>query len=242
MIIFTDQGRTAGPNYGVAMRPTSGGPIVRLGEGDVQDLSADGKSVLAFVLSTPPRIMSYPVGPGQAVRLDHSEFENLSEGRWVVGDQRLLLSGNIAGQPARCFVLDLANGELTPVGPEGIGEGRPSPDGKAFMARSRSGWAIYPLSGTAPGKPVASLMPQDWVIRWSPDGSAVFVIQPNQIPCPVERVDLATGKRHTVMVLGEGRGAGLVSVLAASMADDLQSLVYAAWDYTSVLFTATGKR
>jgi len=241
-IIFTDQGRTAGPNYGVAMRPTSGGPIVRLGEGDVQDLSADGKSVLAFVPSTPPRIMSYPVGAGQAVRLDHSEFENLSQGHWLVGGQRLLVSGNIAGQPSRCFVFDPTNGEVTPVGAEGIGEARPSPDGKTFIARSKSGWSTYPLSGAAEGKRVASLTPQDWVIRWSPDGSAVFTVQQNQIPAPVERVDLATGKRQTVMMLSEGSSAGRVSLLSASMADDLQSIVYSAWDYTSVLFTATGKR
>ncbi len=241
-LLFTDQSTLAGPNYGVAMRPTSGGPIVRLGEGDVSDISADGKSVLAVVPSTPPRIVSYPMGAGQAVQLDRGQFENVSEAAWLRGETRVLVSGNLAGQPARAFVLDPATHEATPVGPEGIWECLPSPDGTLFIARTKTGWAIHSLQGTTEGKPVASMTPRDYVIRWNLDGSAVFVFHRSQIPAPVERIDLATGKRETVMVLSEGNSAGRVSVLSVSMADDLKSIAYAAWDYTSVLFTVTGRR
>jgi hypothetical protein len=186
--------------------------------------------------------VSYPVGAGQAMRLDQGQLENLAQGHWLEGGQRVLVSGNIAGQPARCFVLDPTSGTLTPVGPEGLGEARPSPDGRAFVARSRSAWAIYPLSETGEGKSVPSMTPDDWVIRWSPDGSALFVMQRNEIPTPVDRIELATGKRRTVMTLSEKNSAGRVSVLSASMADDMQSIAYTAWDCTSVRFTATGKR
>jgi WD40-like Beta Propeller Repeat len=127
-LVFTDQSLLAGPNYGVAMRPTAGGPIVRLGEGSAEDISMDGKSVLAIVPSTPPRIVVYPLGAGQPVRLDRGEFENLSDAFWLPGGARVLVSGNTKGQPAGCFVLDTAGGDLTPVGPEGIWEGFPAPD------------------------------------------------------------------------------------------------------------------
>jgi dipeptidyl aminopeptidase/acylaminoacyl peptidase len=238
-LFFTDQSSTGGANYGVAMRPTAGGPIVRLGEGNVQQVSTDGTSALVTVPSTPPRLMTYPVGTGQAVRLDHGEFENLSDAAWLPDGKQVLVSGNFAGQPSRCFILDPTAGELKPVGPEGILEGHPSPDGKTFIARTKTGWSTFPLAGDGGGKPVDALTPDDYLIRWNLDGSAVFVFHRNEIPTPVERVDPATGKRQTIMMLSDRDRAGRVSILTVSMADDLRSVAYATWNYTSVLFTVT---
>jgi len=238
-LFFTDQSRAAGPNYGVAMRPTAGGPIVRLGEGFAEQVSSDEKFVLVTVPSTPPRLMKYPVGTGQSVRLDHGEFQNLGGAAWLPDETRILVSGNIAGQPPRCFILDPAGGKLTPVGPEGILEGLPAPDGKTFIARTKTGWSIFPLSGEGEGRAVTSMTPDDNLIRFNLDGSAVFTTHRNEIPTAISRIDLTTGKRETTMMLGDVNSAGLVSVFAASMADDLRSIAYATWNYTSVLFTVT---
>ena len=204
-LLFTDQSEFAGPNYGVAMRPTSGGPIVRLGEGTVEEFSGDGKSVLAMVPSTPPRVVSYPIGVGQSVRLDRGQFENVSDARWLPGETRILVSGNLPGGPARAFLLDPATHDAKPVGADGTWSCFPSPDGKTFIARNKTGWAVFPLEGTGAGTPVPSLTPRDYFIRWNIDGSAVFVSQRGEVPAPVERIELATGKRQTVDDSERGR-------------------------------------
>ncbi len=116
MLAFTDQSLGAGPYYAVTIRPTSGGAVVRLGEGSGLQFSADGKSVLAYVYSSPPRLMSYPVGVGQPTRLDHGEFENISNASWMPDGHRILVDGNEPGKPPRSFVLDSSSGSMEPVG------------------------------------------------------------------------------------------------------------------------------
>jgi Tol biopolymer transport system component len=241
-VLFTDQSSTGGPNYMVTLRPTSGGPILGLGEGDAEAFAPDGKSVLAAVPSTPPRLMVYPVGAGQAVQIDQGNFENISNADWMPDGKRVLVSANLAGQPPRCFLLDPDTGTVEPMGPEGIREGFPSSDGKEFVARSQSGWSIYPMEADAEGRPVPSTSSKDYVIRWDPDGSALFFYQRAQIPGRVDRVEIESGRRETVLTLGEEHIAGRVSILGVSMADDLRSVAYATWDYRSVLYTVERTR
>ena len=238
-VAFTDASSLAGVNYAVTLRPAAGGAIIRLGEGTAAQFSADGKFVLAIVPSTPPRLMAYPVGAGKAVQFDRGEFENMSGALWLPGEDRILVSGNLTGQPSRCFLLVAATGETTPVGPPGIRDAFPSPRGSEFVARSQSGWSIYPLSDAGEGSPVASMVTKDYVIRWHPDGSALYVYQKTQIPAIVDRIEVATGRRETVLTLGERNRAGRVSITSVSMADDLHSVAYVARHYASVLYTVT---
>ncbi|MEJ2078533.1 MAG: protein kinase [Acidobacteriota bacterium] len=239
-ILFTDESEAAGPNYSATLRPTSGGAIVRLGEGFGTDFSVDGRFVLSVVPSTPPRVMSYPVGAGQSVQLDRGQFENISDAYWTPDGAHVLVSGNLADQPPRCFLLDPTTREATPIGPEGIREGRPSPDGKVFAARTQSGWSVFPISGDGDGSPVPSMTVSDLLIRWSPDATAVYAFHQATVPTPVDRIDVSTGRRETIATLG-GHRVGLVSVLTVSIGNDLKAMVYATWNYSSVLYTVTSK-
>jgi hypothetical protein len=81
------------------------------------------------------------------------------------------------------------------------------------------------------------MTPADELIRWSPDGSAVYCFPRGEVPSKVDRIDLASGRRETVHVVGDRDQAGLVSVLSVTMADDLKTLVYGAWYYSSTLYT-----
>ncbi len=236
-IVFTDQSLDAGPTYQVTLRPAAGGAIVRLGEGTATQFSPDGKSVLVVVYSTPQRLMAYPLGVGAAVRLDRGTLQNISGAHWMPDGHRVLVDGNETGGPPRSFLLDPASGRMEPVGPEGIWESLPSPDGASFIARSQTGWAVYPTSVPGEGRAVPSMTSKDYVIRWSPDGSAVYCFGRAEIPSAVERVDVVSGRRETVTILGDRNQEGLVSILSVSMADDRRTMVYAAWNYTSVLYT-----
>ncbi len=236
-VVFCDQAEDGGPNYGVTLRSAEGGAIVRLGEGIAQQFSKDGKSVLAVVPSTPPRIMRYPVGAGQPVRLDHGEFENIGQAQWMPGEDEMLVSGNQMGQPPRCFLLAKATSEPKPVGPPGIRDGVPSPDGKLFVANAQTGWWLYPIAGKGEPRKLESMSSQDQLVRWNLDGSALYCFEGNTIPTSLDRVEIASGKRTKVASLGGGDGAGLLNIVTISMADDLKSVVYSAWYYDSVLYT-----
>ncbi len=236
-VVFTDQAEGGGPNYGVTLRSTSGGAIVRLGEGVAQEFSADGKSVLVAVPSTPPRVMSYPVGAGQPLRLDHGEFENIGQALWMPGESAVLVSGNVAGQPPRCFLLSASTTEPKPVGPVGIRGGFPSPDGKVFVALSQTGWWIYSISGEESPRKLESLSSHDQLVRWNLDGSALYCFREANSPTSLDRIEIATGKRESIMTLGGTDRTGLLNLIDVSMADDLRSVVYAGWYYDSVLYT-----
>ena len=127
----------AGAYYSVALRPTSGGAPVRLGEGTGTAFSPDGRRVLAYVPTTPARVVSYPVGAGEEVRLDSGQFENVSQASWLPGETRVLVAANVAGHPPRCYVLDPSAGTAEPVGPEGIRVCAPSPTDGWSWSRTR---------------------------------------------------------------------------------------------------------
>ncbi len=235
-LFFTDQSVAAGPNYGVALRPTTGGEITRLGEGTASDLASDGKSVLVVVFSTPPRLMKYPVGAGQPVQLDRGGMENISDAHWIADGPRVLLSGNKPGEAPRCFILDPSSGQIQAVGAEGILTGTPAPDGNSFIAQSQSDWTVFPMAESGEGRKVPGMTTRDYLVRWSPDARAVHVFHRSEVPSLVERVDIQTGQRETVALLGDTNQPGLVSIISVSLADDLRTLVYGAWNYSSVLY------
>jgi Tol biopolymer transport system component len=241
-LMFTDQSPQAGPNYSVDLRPTSGGAVVRLGEGNGAAFSSDGRRVLAYTMDAPAQVLSYPIGAGQPTRLDSGRFENVSDSFWLPGDQRVLVAGNEAGQPSRCWLLDPAAGTAQAVGPEGLRVCAPSPDGQQFLALGVTGWALIPLTGSGPPRPLTATSPHDHFVRWSPDGSAIFVLDSFASPVRVDRVEVATGRRSEALTVDSGDRAGRVSILDVSLADDLRSFVYTAWYYRSELYLVRGAR
>jgi Tol biopolymer transport system component len=236
-LCFTDESVTAGPNYAVTLRSTSGGDILRLGEGSATDFSRDEKSVLAIVYSTPPRVMSYPIGAGDPVRLDAGNFENVSDARWL-SDGRVLVSGNEKGKPARAFLLDPSSHQAQPIGPEGIRDCMPSPQGNRFIARSQSAWSVLPLSGSGDGRSVPLMTEIDYVMQWSADGASVYAFHRSEVPTAIERINVDTGARTHLATVGSDNRSGLVSILSATMTEDLHMLVYGTWYYNSILYTA----
>ena len=63
-LLFSESSGAFGNNYAVCLRKTDGSPVIRLGEGGVGDLSPDGRWALAFVPTSPDRLVLYPTGPG----------------------------------------------------------------------------------------------------------------------------------------------------------------------------------
>jgi hypothetical protein len=246
-LAFSDQSALGGVNYAVLLRKTDGSAPVRLGEGYPLEMSANDHLVLAVVVTTPPKLMLYPTGPGAARQLDSGQFPMLQYGvgdlRITGGDTVAFFCGAAVGQPGRCFVDSLPRGSITPVTPPGTSKGWLSPDGSRVLAAAGDSFEIYPTSGGAP-RPALGLRTRDLPVRWSPDGREIWVwSDPAAItPMRVDRVNPATGARSPLLSIVPGDLAGVRQVAELALADDPHVYAYAEFLYTSRLYTVEGVR
>jgi Tol biopolymer transport system component len=242
LVAFEDEAADAGANYAVMIRQTVGSPATRLGEGGVLDLSADKQWVLSAVPSTPPKLMLYPTGPGQARQLDHGEFESYTEGRFLPDGKRLIICGNEPARAARCYLRSIEGGPLRSITPEGTTKGWVSPDGLAMLSQTADGgYSIYSLEASAP-RAVPALTANDVVARWSPDGKALWLGHTNEVPVRLERLDLATGRRTPLASSIRAARSGLLNIQYFSVADDGQTYAYLGSEYVSHIFEVRGMR
>jgi hypothetical protein len=89
---------------------------------------------------------------------------------------------------------------------------------------------------------VPGLTARDEVARWSKNGLSVYAFDPRRIPCRVDQLTLATGRRDSMMLLGTGGRTGLVRVVTVSMADDPHVYAYSPYHMLSTLFVVDGAR
>jgi Tol biopolymer transport system component len=240
ILVFTEENAMLGLNYTVCVRKTSGSEVTRLGEGDSQDLSADGKWVVAIVPSTPPHIALYPTGAGDARTLERGNVESYQSARWFPDEKRLLLCGNEPGQATRCYVQDISGGLPKAVTPSRTSNGIVAPDGQRILAQDSGGsYQLYPLDGSAP-QPAGALAADERVIRWAPDGRSLFVFRANRVPTRVERVDLASGRRELFKVLAPVDPAGVLAVQSVTLSSDGAAYAYQYRRELTTLFVVEG--
>ncbi len=240
-LLFTDYSSTAGANYQVCLRRTDGGPVVRLGEGEGGGLSPDGKWALAIIY-TPPQVILYPTGPGEARRLPWEDLEAIQAASWFPDGKRILLVGNQAGKASRCFAQDVSGGPPKSVTPEGTTKGTVSSDGlKILYATEDGSYFIQPIVG-GKAQPVPGLDKDDSVIRWSADGRSLYIYPSAELPTRLERLDLASGHRVLIRELAPADRLGVLHVGSVSLADDAKSYAYGYVKMTSRIFVVEGAR
>ncbi|MGH7581788.1 MAG: TolB family protein, partial [Gemmatimonadales bacterium] len=245
LLVFSDEGTIGGVNYTVLMRKTDGSPEVRLGEGEPQAVSPDGRFVLADVPSNPPRLMLYPTGPGASRQLDVGTFKSIayiSGSLAAVGnDLRFTFCGARPQQAMRCFVGTATGGTITPITPDGTsGPALLSPDGLRVLVEVNGSMRIYPAAGGSP-QPARGFDPNDALLRWSPDGRAVWVVNSgDSLTMHVYRVDPATGSRTELERIVPRAQTGLVSLGKTSLADDPHVYAYVEFQYLSTLYRVDG--
>jgi len=239
-LLFAETG--LGTNYAVCLRKTDGSPVVRLGEGWPAALSADGKRVLAVVQAHPPQLVIYPTGAGETQQLKRGEIENYVTAQWFRDGKSVLFSGNEPGKGTRFYMQEIAGGPARPVTPEGTRDGWLSSDGKLVLARGPEGkYSVYPIAGGEP-RPVPGLTETDVLAQWSTDGRSVLVYRRAEIPCHLERVDLATGHRTLFQEFAPADRAGLLSMRELFVTDDLRSYAYTAYYQVSSLFVSQDRQ
>jgi Tol biopolymer transport system component len=113
----------------------------------------------------------------------------------------------------REYVVDVEGGKPREFTSERITAGSAiSPDGKAFAALGAGGEPkIYSFDGGDP-RPIPGLDPGDIPIQWSADGATLYVTREGEVPKPVYRYSLATGKKTLWKEIIPAERTGLVRI------------------------------
>jgi eukaryotic-like serine/threonine-protein kinase len=234
VVLFADQFR-------VYVRGTDGSPAVRLGEGNADTLSNDGRWALT-TSTTADRISALAVGAGDARALTPHGITGYAGAWWLPGDGRIVFNGRRAGSGLRAYVQGLAEGEPEPVTPEDtVAVGVP-PLGDCVAATSQgTGLSLYPLNG-GPAVAVGGSEPGDRVSGWAADGRSLWVFRRDEVPARIHRLDLATGRRELWRTVSPADPAGVFSVTNFLVTADGRSYAYSFSRVLSDLYVVEGVR
>jgi len=240
LLAFGDASSTSTTLYSTLLRATTGGEAARLGDGYPLAFSPDGKWVASAIPTTPVRMVLYPTRTGAERLLDVRPLDQLTSADWFPDSRTLLLCGNESGKPSMCYVRAPEDGALRPVTPAGSTDGLVSPDGRLVVARDgSSGARVYSLTqnGDPPSPAIDS---SEQVLGWSRVGRGLLVGTPNSLT--IQRVDLATGRRETVVNDSLRNQAGIVGIGMPVLANDPRMYAFTIRRQTSRLFMVTGVR
>jgi dipeptidyl aminopeptidase/acylaminoacyl peptidase len=238
LLMFDDESESAGPNYAATIRKVDGSPPVRLGEGATAGFSPDGSKVLAFIPSL-SQMFAYPVGAGDTIRIDAAPLTRVEPRGWLP-DGRVILCGNEASQPFRCYAKRLSGGALEPLTPEGLDVGPISPDGRTIVVIAPDGTKQLFSFASRTLRPLPGTTPLDTVVGWSSNSSALFVQRLPAIPARFEAVSVVTGARTLIREVSPPDRAGLVLIRAGRVYDDGHAYAYSYFKTIQHLFTVTG--
>jgi dipeptidyl aminopeptidase/acylaminoacyl peptidase len=240
-MLFSEQGYAGGPQYAVYIRGTDGSPAIRLGKGNGEALSPDGKWALAIDLARPSRLVLLPTGVGEARTLPRHDIEEF-QAAWWRGNEQVMFAGSPPGHGARVYVLDLAGGTPRAVTPEGwlAIDNAVSPDGRYVFAVTDVEGKIFPVDG-GEARPIPGMQPGEIPIAWGADGLSLLVRSNfGVLPARVDRLDLATGRRVLWKELAPPDLAGGRSIIGISITPDARYYVYTYTSRLSNLYLVEG--
>jgi dipeptidyl aminopeptidase/acylaminoacyl peptidase len=226
-LLFDEVAEGGGENGSVYLRPTAGGPAVRLGDGQSFDLSPDGKWALTVAPSKDgARLVLLPTGAGEPKTVAIPGLA-VYGGLFLPPDgKRLGIAAAEAGHGVRLYVVDAAGGKARPISGETVNGGAVSPDGHFAAATAADHRpTIYSIDG-GEARPVPGLEPDDVPIQWSADGESLFATHYGLAPLPIDRVNLKTGKKERWKELMPADRTGFVRINRVCMTRDGASYAY----------------
>jgi serine/threonine protein kinase/sugar lactone lactonase YvrE len=224
----------------VYIRRADSSPAVRLGEGNGQGLSPDGRRALSIVNEFPQRLVVLPTGPGDGRTLPRGSIEHYIYGgaKWVPDNRQVVFSGREKGQGLRVYVQDIEGGQPRAITPEIQFPFRGtdlavSPDGRyvAVLLGEGEKFFAYPING-GERRPIAGVMDDEAPIGWSADGRSLFVARVEVSSVKVYQVDARTGQRRPWKTFAPADPAGAAWIDRVVVAADGHSYAY---DYGRIL-------
>jgi hypothetical protein len=230
------------------LRGTNGSAPARLAAGSPLALSPDGRWAIVNhdFEGKPSTITLFPTGAGDPKPLPAGTIRRYYDAWWFPDGKRILLSGNEGDRPRRLFVQEISGGEPKALTPEGVValENSISPDGK-WVAAGAYGEAmsLYPIE-EGERRSIPGLSPDEYVLRWTPDGRHLFVTARDleKIPARILRLDLESGHREEWKELSPADSAGVQNLVWLCLTPDGRSYAYSYFRRLSVLYLVSNVR
>ncbi|HEX7078336.1 MAG TPA: protein kinase [Candidatus Eisenbacteria bacterium] len=239
-VLFDETGAGSAGVPGVYVRPTDGGPAIRLADGLCSNFSADGRWVLAARQEDPSVILVVPTGAGEPKRCDLGGLI-ATNADWIPGSDSIVITGSRGAGPRRLWRFDPGSGEARQVGDQTIVGSfmKPSPDGSLVVVRGTNGPVAVRLEdGVA--KPIPNLEPPCRPAGWAEDGTAIYVFRMGEIPARISRVNVESGAETPWMEIWPAHRSGVDGLNSVRLTPDGERYAcsYALAD--STLFLAQG--
>jgi hypothetical protein len=116
LLLFAEVGEAGGATYAIYIRATDGSPAVRLGDGNAQAISPDGKWVLALTHDTPQQMFLLPTKTGESRVISNDAISHTS-GLFSPDGKRIIFTGTEVGHGPRMYVLDIDHGAAKAIPP-----------------------------------------------------------------------------------------------------------------------------
>jgi len=243
LLTLDESGEGGGEKGRIYLRKTDGTPAVRLGDGNGASISPDGKWV-ASTDADGSMIEFFPTGPGQVRQLPCKGMNCYFPYFFPDGDH-LAFFGVETGRGPRIFVTRSGAMDARPISPEGVAFTTifaVSPDGRSVAALGVDAKpAIFPVDGGAP-RSIPGTDVLDIPMRWTPDGSAVYVSRAEGQRTVLSKVELATGRRTTIREVSASDPAGVQGILRVYPTPDARGFAYSYVRVLSTLFEVEGVR
>jgi hypothetical protein len=241
---ISDDGRwiVGSDRPGVFLRATDGSqPLSVVKDGYADDLSSDGKAILATIDRGKSLVVVPQIG-GEPRPLAKFGIEAYHGARWFPDGLRVFFTGEEKGQPARSYMQDLQGGAPRPITPESVLALAVSPRGDQVAAiKEGQPITVWPVAG---GPPVEVKGSEDGErpVAWTADGRSLWVFRRNEVPGRVFRIEIATGRRQPVMMLMPTDDSGVYSIMEFQTTPSGNAYAYGYRQLLSQLYVATGLR
>jgi hypothetical protein len=232
LVVFNEIGEGGGPKGGVFIRPTDGGPAIRLGDGIATDVSSDGKWVLTVTATSPPGLALLPTGVGTAKTIPTPGLEPVLAFLQPDGRSVIALSSSPGKGSERADLLDIDG--RTPPRPldlPGINwdaHGALLEDG-SLLAYSTTDRRI--LIGALPSGPWREipggrLPPGEYITVFTRDGRFLQTQTTAQVPAKLFRIDVSTGARTLWKEIEPDDRSGVVGIDEVRFTRDQSGYAY----------------
>jgi hypothetical protein len=245
-LLFLERSEREGGKTGIYLRGTDGTPAVRLGDGNPQDISTDGRWVLALGEG---EIVALPTAAG-TLRRRAVDFSDVTAARFLPDGDHFVVVARKGDETPRFFVMDFGTEPPRPFGPAtqlrtpGSYTPRPltvSRDGR-FVAWTDPAGALSVIAiGTDERRLVPGAGINDVPVGWSSDGR-LFVFDDGQVPARLFLADVATGEKTLVHEIEPRDRVGTYGLYHIAVARDGQAYAYSYAQYQSDLFLVDGLR
>jgi hypothetical protein len=239
-VLLNDAG---GPAMVSLLRPTRGGPEVRLGEGQPVGLSDDGRWALMKTSEGERQgLILTPVGVGSPISL---RVGSLTVSRaFHVEAQRVGFIAAEPDRPRRSFWVEPPDGQPAPVTPEGVIATAGLLQSDRILGVAADGSvALYAVHG-GPVQPLPwSFPPRPWTyaLRVSGDSRSLYVAE-GEMPQRIDQVDIPSGRRTPLMVLGAEPRAGISHIYRPYVTPDGKGYAYGYGEWLQDLYLVEGLR